>query len=106
MIYFLIECNTNNHDCDSKAMCIAIEDSFKCHCNAGYTGNGKTCSDINECSTNDHDCDENAICKNLSGGPDFFSCSCLEGYKGDGKTCLKEKGVSLLPFFFKNQLTS
>ena len=83
MIYFLIECTTNKHDCDSKAMCIDTEESFECECNVGYTGNGKTCSDINEC-TEGHGCNANASCINTIGS---FTCKCKAGYTGNGETC-------------------
>ena len=38
------ECSTNSHDCDSLATCINTNGSFKCDCNEGYPGDGKSCS--------------------------------------------------------------
>jgi len=37
------ECARNKHDCDVNAGCTNNEGSFTCHCNEGYTGDGRTC---------------------------------------------------------------
>ena len=51
-------------------------------CPAGYTGDGKTCSDIDECLLDS--CDH--ICVN---SPGSFTCACRSGYQLniDGSTC-------------------
>ncbi len=70
--------------CDANAACANTVGSFTCTCSAGYTGDGKTCTDVNECLTNNGGCSANANCTNSAGS---FSCACKAGYSGDGKTC-------------------
>ncbi len=38
------ECAANTHDCHLYATCTNTDGSFTCACNAGYTGDGKSCS--------------------------------------------------------------
>ena len=38
------ECNLGIHDCAEDAMCTDSDGSYTCTCNAGYTGDGKTCT--------------------------------------------------------------
>ena len=38
------ECNEEKHDCSSNATCQNTVGSFKCRCNDGYQGDGKTCN--------------------------------------------------------------
>ena len=38
------ECTDGTHDCHAQAACIDTADSFTCTCNAGYTGDGTTCT--------------------------------------------------------------
>ena len=38
------ECATNTDNCHSDATCSDIEGSFTCTCNAGYAGDGVTCT--------------------------------------------------------------
>ena len=40
----LDECTTHTHNCDVNADCINTVGSYSCKCNAGYTGDGRTCS--------------------------------------------------------------
>ena len=60
--------------------------SYLCSCNPGYSGDGRTCVDIDECDMGTHNCSVNANCTNTVGS---FSCSCNYGYIGDGHTCSK-----------------
>ncbi|MEM6532941.1 MAG: EGF domain-containing protein, partial [Myxococcota bacterium] len=57
---------------------------FMCACNAGYAGDGTTCTDIDECTAMTDTCDANAACENTAGG---FTCTCNSGFSGDGVTC-------------------
>lgn len=43
------ECLTNNGGCSANATCTNTVGGRTCSCNAGYTGDGVTCADINEC---------------------------------------------------------
>ena len=46
--YFLDldECTTGSHSCDVNSVCQNTVGSYKCSCNAGYTGDGKSCNGI------------------------------------------------------------
>ena len=46
--YFLDldECTTGSHSCDVNSVCQNTVGSYKCSCNAGYTGDGKPCNGI------------------------------------------------------------
>ena len=37
------ECAEDSHICDENATCINTIGTFKCECNNGYIGDGKTC---------------------------------------------------------------
>jgi hypothetical protein len=75
-------CESNN--CNDNAACTNIDDgSFTCACNAGYSGDGVTCSLITCAASpclNSGTCLNSGI--NPSGG---FSCTCDAAYTGD--TC-------------------
>ena len=81
------ECSLGTHNCAANATCTNTDGGYKCTCNAGFSGNGKTCSDIDECKLNKHSCHANAKCTNDYNG---FTCTCKPGYFGDGKTCTQE----------------
>eukprot|EP00961_Rhodomonas_salina_P301774 3940603-Rhodomonas_salina.2 len=72
------------HNCDDNATCTNELGSFVCACNAGYSGNGVTCTDKDECDLGTDNCHDNAACSNE---PGMFECSCLSGYSGNGVTC-------------------
>ena len=70
--------------CDPKAACDVSGGMAVCTCPAGYTGDGKTCTDANECTATPAVCDPNATCTNQPGA---YTCACKVGFTGDGKTC-------------------
>ncbi|CAH3179058.1 unnamed protein product [Porites lobata] len=78
------ECSASAPVCDVNANCQNNIGSYVCSCNAGFTGDGNTCTDINECSFSPSVCDVNANCQNNAGS---YTCSCNAGFIGDGNTC-------------------
>ena len=70
------------HDCDAHAICTNTQGDHSCVCEKGYSGDGKTCNDINECSLNLDNCHAMADCINTDGG---FTCACRLGYEGTGR---------------------
>ena len=79
------ECSSNTTNwCDQ--LCINMDGSFRCSCNAGYTlsSNERSCLDIDECTVGTHNCQQR--CTNKNGG---FLCDCNAGYQlnSDRRTC-------------------
>ncbi|XP_056420584.1 pro-epidermal growth factor isoform X3 [Hyla sarda] len=71
--------------CDINARCALSEDGPRCQCLEGYTGNGRTCNDIDECLLQITACDlHGAECINMEGG---YICKCMEGFLGNGLEC-------------------
>ncbi|CAN0428659.1 unnamed protein product [Lampetra planeri] len=64
--------------CQMSAHCVNTIGSFTCACNAGFTGNGYNCQDINECLNRNGNCSD--ICVNDQGG---YHCACPVGYTLD-----------------------
>ncbi len=71
--------------CDKNATCETVNGIAFCSCNAGYTGNGRTCADVDECLTNNGGCAANATCTNTEGGR---TCACNDGFTASGTTCI------------------
>lgn len=72
--------------CDKNATCNVGSDGLpQCVCNAGWEGDGKTCTETDGCKTANGGCDANATCSDKPGEPP--KCTCKDGYTGDGKTC-------------------
>ncbi|XP_078579171.1 hepatic lectin-like [Branchiostoma floridae x Branchiostoma japonicum] len=65
------ECAEGTDNCSPQATCSDTPYRFTCSCNAGYTGNGVTCTDVNECNSNNGGCA--GTCTNSEGS---FTCSC------------------------------
>ncbi|XP_074621554.1 uncharacterized protein LOC141880073 [Acropora palmata] len=79
----LDECSGDNNDCHANAVCTNLFGSYWCECSAGYTGDGRNCTDIDECSSS-HLCDSKATCQNSGGS---YVCICDSGYTGNGRIC-------------------
>ena len=78
------ECSLGTHDCAANATCTNTDGGYKCTCNAGFSGSGKTCSDIDECKLDKHSCHANAICTNTNGA---YRCACNTGEANNGERC-------------------
>lgn len=82
------QCALQNLTCDENASCLSVEGSFVCVCNAGLTGDGQDCTEIDiaidECAENLDNCHPNATCMDLDDG---FSCVCDSGFTGNGTFC-------------------
>jgi hypothetical protein len=70
--------------CHADATCTNTPGSYTCGCNTGYSGDGKSCTDINECSQGMDTCHADATCTNTPGS---YTCGCNAGYSGNGKSC-------------------
>ncbi|XP_076880934.1 nidogen-1 [Brachyhypopomus gauderio] len=82
-------CFTGRHGCDTNAACRPGQgNQFTCQCAAGFTGDGRTCHDVDECRESPGICGAHTICNNQ---PGTFRCECLEGYQfaSDGHTCVQ-----------------
>ncbi|XP_078604637.1 uncharacterized protein LOC144878181 [Branchiostoma floridae x Branchiostoma japonicum] len=67
----------------------------ECTCNAGYEGDGYTCTDIDGCDPNP--CDANAACADVPAPGTGQECTCNTGYEGDGYTCTDIDGCDPNP---------
>ena len=63
-------------------LCTDTVGSFTCACDAGFSGDGLNCTNIDECLLSP--CHADAVCDDLVGS---FTCSCKPGYSGDGFVC-------------------
>ena len=79
------ECVVSNGGCAVSAACTNTPGSATCPCQSGWTGDGKTCQDVNECATVGT-CGANAVCANTPGS---FGCSCVPGYLSTEKGCVQ-----------------
>ncbi|XP_075716637.1 pro-epidermal growth factor [Rhinoderma darwinii] len=71
--------------CDINARCVPSEDGPRCQCLKGYTGNGRTCNDIDECLLKIAACDQHqAECINMEDG---YICKCKKGFLGNSLEC-------------------
>ncbi len=87
-------CGPARDRCAPEASCSDTQAGLACACNAGYTGDGLTCADIDECTAAASPCATHATCANTIGS---FSCTCDAGYTGDGSYCLPGKFTKIAP---------
>ncbi|XP_067048349.1 deleted in malignant brain tumors 1 protein-like isoform X3 [Acropora muricata] len=88
------ECTASLPVCHVSAQCTNTIGSYRCTCDPGYTGNGKTCTEVNECTALPSACHVNAQCSNTIGS---YRCACDSGYTGSGKTCTDIDECTALP---------
>ncbi|XP_063054021.1 nidogen-1-like [Engraulis encrasicolus] len=82
-------CFTGRHGCDTNAVCRPGEGTqFTCECASGFTGDGRTCYDVDECREDPRICGVHAVCNNQ---PGTFRCECMDGFQfaSDGRTCVE-----------------
>ena len=72
------------HDCHKNSTCTNSDGSYICSCEFGYTGDGRTCSNINECAAKENVCHPNAVCVDTVGS---HYCVCKDGFTGSGRQC-------------------
>ncbi|XP_022787244.1 protein eyes shut-like [Stylophora pistillata] len=71
--------NCSNDSCFQGVLCIQKTYTISCGpCPNGFTGDGKTCIDIDDCMN--HRCSNSGSCVD---GLNNYTCNCLEGYTGN-----------------------
>ena len=78
---------SENNSCHANATCVNTVGSYNCTCNAGYTGNGTNCTQLNECTEGIDNCASQATCSDSVGS---FSCACNAGFVGSGLSCVNQ----------------
>jgi hypothetical protein len=72
------ECSSAQlNTCSANADCISRPGTYDCACKPGYTGDGRTCTEVNECSSNP--CANGGTCADRVNG---FICICPPGFTG------------------------
>ncbi|MCY1075788.1 FG-GAP-like repeat-containing protein [Archangium lansingense] len=71
------ECAAGTDNCNENATCTNTAGSFTCACNAGYEGDGVTCTNIDECAANP--CLNGGTCTD---GINSYTCACAPGFTG------------------------
>lgn len=75
-------CGAGHAHCAADATCVDSPSGAACMCNAGFSGDGLSCADIDECAATTSPCAAHAACTNVTAS---FSCACESGFTGDGK---------------------
>jgi len=81
-------CAVTPPPCDQNARCTTTgAGTYKCSCNAGYSGSGKECEEIDPCSMKKDPplCAKPAKCVHT--GPADFECHCPPNSKPNGNGC-------------------
>ncbi|MFY0579341.1 FG-GAP-like repeat-containing protein [Cystobacter fuscus] len=71
------ECAAGTDNCNENATCTNTVGSFTCACNAGYEGDGVTCTNIDECAASP--CLNGGTCTD---GINSYTCACAPTYEG------------------------
>ncbi|MDI1477657.1 FG-GAP-like repeat-containing protein [Polyangium sp. y55x31] len=71
------ECAAGTDNCDENATCTNTAGSFTCACNAGYEGDGVSCTNIDECAASP--CQNGGTCTD---GVGSYTCACAPGFTG------------------------
>ncbi|XP_064386455.1 uncharacterized protein LOC135334988 [Halichondria panicea] len=68
---------SRDSDCVDRASC-QNRPLGRCVCNDGFSGDGRTCTDIDECTAGTDECGDNSDCINTLGS---YMCRCNTGFK-------------------------
>jgi len=78
-------CAVTPPPCDTNARCTATgAGKYDCSCNAGYSGSGLACAEIDPCAVTPM-CTSPATCVHT--GPGQYDCNCPPNTKPNGKGC-------------------
>ena len=77
------ECELVIDHCSFDARCYDTLGSYTCQCNSGFSGDGKTCSNMNAYTEIDF-CGQNSICNDEPGS---YTCDCESELKSDNGGC-------------------
>ncbi|XP_055842375.1 cubilin homolog isoform X2 [Episyrphus balteatus] len=87
------ECKEYSSPCSTK--CINLPGSYMCApCEAGFTGNGLACRDLDECAINNGGCSINPFVACINSYGSFHCGECPIGWSGDGRICTRTAGAS------------
>ncbi|MDI1436799.1 FG-GAP-like repeat-containing protein [Polyangium sorediatum] len=71
------ECAAGTDNCDENASCTNTAGAFTCACNAGYEGDGVSCTNIDDCAASP--CQNGGTCTD---GIHSYTCECAPGFTG------------------------
>ncbi|XP_013187804.1 nidogen [Amyelois transitella] len=72
------------NDCSVNGYCSPVDNTYRCLCSEGYSGDGYVCTFDENCRNTPDLCDHRASC--LRRG-DTYECVCNTGYNGNGSYC-------------------
>ena len=79
------ECQPSGQpSCPQNSFCKKIRDEYQCRCRPGFSGDGKTCRNINECTRNLHKCNSKENCVDTRGS---YICQCKLGFSRVSSRC-------------------
>ena len=76
-------CAVGTADCDENALCYRLSSNeSRCECDDGYSGDGRTCSEIDECAAASAPFGVTSVCNygNCTDEIANYSCTCLPGF--------------------------
>jgi len=90
----LDECAAGNDACDVNATCTDTRVGYQCTCQAGFSGDGRTCAVTDACVRNNGQCAQRCVGTTAQG---TGQCACFAGFTlaADGKTCEAVPSVKL-----------
>lgn len=84
-------CSISNGGCSPDATCTSNGVNMVCACNAGYSGDGRTCTDINECLIDNGGCPSTQDCINTPGSHQCLNIqTCKDACTGELQGCMAD----------------